>query len=270
MNNISTFNDLTIIIPTLNEEGNIQPLIQELNNILPGAFIIVVDDSSSDNTPRIVRDLSLNSSQILLIERKGKPCLTTSIMTGINNAKTKYIAWMDADFSHPPIVLKKLFRIAQSSGCCIATRYRKEYGDTDKIKEKKINNIQNDTLLSSIFSNTLNFFIYHILRVEITDYTSGFIVCRRDLISKHQLIGDYGEYFIELIYFLNRRGVRVKEVFFKSPPRKYGESKTGKNIFKLLRRGIKYVLIVIRMMLPRIIFRNISLKIKYKKGKLIV
>lgn len=42
------------------------------------------------------------------------------------------------------------------------------------------------------------------------------------------------------MYFLNRPGIEVKEVFFKSPPRKSGESKTGKNLFKLLRRGIKF------------------------------
>ena len=142
MNNLSNFDNLTVIIPTLNEEGNIRSLIQELNIVLSGVFIIVVDDNSSDNTPRIVRNLSLIYSQILLIERKGKPCLTSSIMMGINNAKTNYV--------------------------------------------------QNDTLLSSIFSYTLNFLIYHILKIEITDYTSGFIVYRRDLISNHQLVGDMG------------------------------------------------------------------------------
>ena len=265
MNSSSTFNDLTIILPTLNEEGNILPLIQELNIVLPGVFIIVVDDNSSDCTPKIVRDLSSNSSKILLIERKSKPCLTLSIVTGINSTKTNYIAWMDADFSHPPMILKKLYKIAQSSGCCIATRYHSEYGDTNEMDNNNTKNIQNDTLLSSIFSYTLNFLIYHILKLKITDYTSGFIVCRRDLISNHQLVGDYGEYFIELMYFLNRSGIKIKELFFKSPPRKSGKSKTGKNAFKLLNRGIKYILIVIRMILPKIIFRSISLKIEKER-----
>ncbi|MBC8386453.1 MAG: glycosyltransferase, partial [Actinobacteria bacterium] len=136
MNNKSTFKDLTIILPTLNEEGNIQHLIKELKSILPESYIIVVDDSSSDNTPKIVKKLASNSPKILLIERKEKPCLTLSIMNGVRAAKTDYVAWMDADFSHPPKVLKKLYNIAHSSDCCIATRYLNEYGDTDEMNNK--------------------------------------------------------------------------------------------------------------------------------------
>jgi len=267
MNNQSTFKDLTIILPTLNEEGNIQHLIKELKSVLPESYIIVVDDSSTDNTSEIVKKLASNSPKILLIERKEKPCLTLSIMNGVRAAKTDYVAWMDADFSHPPKVLKKLYNIAHSSDCCIATRYLNEYGDTDEMNNKSINK-QNDTLLSSAFSSLLNFFIYHALRLKTTDYTSGFIVCRRDLILNHCFVGDYGEYFIELMYFLNRSGIEVKEAFFKSPPRKSGKSKTGTNIFKLLHRGIKYIWIVIRLILPKTLFGKISLSMKYRKREI--
>ncbi|MBA7703409.1 putative glycosyltransferase CsbB [subsurface metagenome] len=265
MNNSPTFNDLTIIIPTLNEEGNILPLIQELNIVLPGSFIIVVDDSSSDNTPKIVKKLAQNSSKILLIERKGEPCLTLSIMTGICRAKTDYVAWMDADLSAPPKILKKIYKIAHSSGCCIATRFAKNNINTNGSKNRSRYIEKNDTLLSSILSSLLNFFIHHILKLKTTDNTSGFIVCRRDLISSHSLVGDYGEYFIELMYFFDRTGVNVKELFYEKPPRKSGKSKTSPNIIKLLCRGVKYLWMVIRLMLPKAIFGKISLSMKYQR-----
>ncbi|HEX7450828.1 MAG TPA: hypothetical protein VF294_01005, partial [Polyangiaceae bacterium] len=77
---------------------------------------------------------------------------------------------------------------------------------------------------------------------------SGFIVCRRQLLVGHSLTGDYGEYFIELMYYLTRRGVDLKEVYYESPPRKAGESKTGSSLVPLMRRGVKYLWLVSRLM----------------------
>jgi len=265
MKNQSTFEDLTIILPTLNEEENIQLLIEELINVLPEAFIIIVDDSSSDNTPKIVKKLAQNSSKIILIEREEKPCLTLSIMTGIHAAKTDYVAWMDADLSAPPKILKKLYKIAHLSDCCIASRFVKNNINTNGPKNRGIYIKKNDTLLSSILSSLLNFFIHHTLKLKTTDNTSGFIVCRRDLISSHPFVGDYGEYFIELMYFFDRTGINVKDLFYEKPPRKSGKSKTSPNIIKLLCRGVKYLLIVIRLILPKAIFGKISLSMEYQK-----
>jgi hypothetical protein len=85
--------------------------------------------------------------------------------------------------------------------------------------------------------------------LKITDYTSGFIVCRRDVLANHVLTGDYGEYFIELVFYLTRRGVDMREVYYESPPRLSGESKTGAKLVPLMRRGVKYLWLVGRLML---------------------
>ena len=244
-------NELTIIIPTLNEEENIKPLIEEIFHYLPDSLIIVVDDNSSDNTSKIVEEMLLGSSQIRLINRKyKKPCLTKSIEEGVYASITDYVAWMDADFSHPPEVLKELYRNAKSTLCCIATRY------SDVNNNNKNNLIQNDSMLSSILSSILNFFIFKLLNLNISDYTSGFIVCKRDLIKSHKFIGDYGEYFIELMYYLHNLGINIIEIPFISPPRKYGESKTGSNLLKLICRGIKYILMVIRLIIKKLLVYN--------------
>lgn len=244
---------LTIILPTLNEEGNIALLISALLGVLPDVHIIVVDDNSTDNTASLVRAIEEEQPHVRLIVRNGVPCLTQSIMTGVQEARTDYVAWMDADFSHPPEVMAQLFTLAQLCGCAIATRYAGQNSANN-------DELQNDSLLSSVLSSALNFLIRNILQLHITDYTSGFIVCRRDILKDHQFVGDYGEYFIEILYFIDRMGIAIRELPYQSPPRTSGESKTGTTIFKLMRRGVKYLILTVRLLLPRFLFGSLRLK----------
>jgi dolichol-phosphate mannosyltransferase len=239
-----TFSDLTIILPTLNEAGNIESLSTELLEVLPGARIIVVDDNSSDGTPDVARALAARNPQVSLIARQVTPCLTDSIQAGIEATTTDYVAWLDADHSHPPKVLRQLYEVAKVSGCCIATRYSKP-------AESFTERLPKGEMLAAALSGVLNFSVSHLLRLKITDYTSGFIVCRKDLLCDHPLQGDYGEYFIELMYYLTRRGVDLREVYYESPPRQWGESKTGASHLLLIRRGVKYLWLVSRLILNR-------------------
>lgn len=235
-----TFADLTVVLPTLNEAGNIEALIADLQSTMPGCSVVVVDDNSSDGTPELVRKLAESNQALRLIARTVKPCLTDSIQAGIDATSTDFVAWMDADHSHPPAVMRKLVEIARVSGCCIATRY----ADASQSFTERL---PKGEMLAAGLSAVLNFSVKRVLRLNITDYTSGFIVCRRDLLIGHPLFGDYGEYFIELMYYLTRRGVDLREVYYESPPRRSGESKTGSSILPLMRRGVKYVWLVGRL-----------------------
>jgi len=255
-----SFDDLTVTLPTLNEAGNIGPLIADLQSTLPGCKVIVVDDNSSDGTPDRVREVMATNSRVSLIARTGVACLTESIDAGIRASDTKYVAWMDADFSHPPKVLRALYDEARRAGCCIATRYSKP-------EESVTARLPRGEMLAAALSYVLNFSVNRVLKLKITDYTSGFIVCRRDLLASHTLRGDYGEYFIELMYYLSRKGVDVKEVFFESPPRQWGESKTGASYGLLIRRGVKYLWLVSRLTLPPSLFGRLSLATPSDKTK---
>lgn len=236
------FSDLTVILPTLNEAGNIESLVLELQRVMPGCQVVVVDDNSSDGTPDLVRHLAEQDTSLRLIARRVKPCLTDSIQAGIQVADTMYVAWMDADHSHPPEVMRKLYELAQVSGCCIATRYATA---SDSFSDR----LPKGEVLAAALSAVLNLSVNRILRLQITDYTSGFIVCRRALLVDHPLTGDYGEYFIELMVYLTRRGVQLREVYYESPPRRSGESKTGSSLIPLMRRGVKYLWLVGRLIL---------------------
>ena len=238
--------DLTIVLPTLNEEGNIASLIFSIKSTLPGASIVVVDDSSTDNTASEINKIK-KTQNILLIERRGKRCLTDSIQDGIDHSQTKYVAWMDADHSHPPKVLFKLYQAAKLNQCCvIASRYK----DTA--------NFSNTT--GSFFARTLsfilNFLIYQILKLNVTDYTSGFVVLPRSFFDNFRLRGDYGEYFIHFSYYVNQ-AMSIHEISFKSPPRTSGESKTGGNFFSLTYRGVKYLKITVFILINERFKKNI-------------
>ncbi|MEP7051764.1 MAG: glycosyltransferase [Pseudomonadota bacterium] len=237
-----TYENLTVILPTLNEVGNLETLITEIGRVAPGSQVIVVDDNSSDGTPDLVRKIIEAKSHVQLIARTVKPCLTDSIQLGIDSATTEYVAWMDADHSHPPSLLIRLFDTARECGCCIATRYA-------QAEDSFAQRLPKGEMLAAGLSAVLNFGVNRMLRLKITDYTSGYIVCRRDLLQKHRLTGDYGEYFIDLMYYLTRHGVDLKEVYYESPPRMSGESKTGSSLIPLMRRGVKYIWLVSRLML---------------------
>ncbi len=213
------------------------------------------DDGSTDGTREIVRRIASSGKAIVLIARTGAPCLTDSIQDGIDAARTTYVAWMDADLSHPPAVLPALVRAAERTGCAIASRFARGG------KQKKSTKDTPDSVLAIVLSGILNVLVHRWLRLDVTDYTSGFIVCRRDLLREHRLVGDYGEYFIELMYYLSRRGVRVEEVAYESPPRAWGESKTGSNLWRLFRRGLKYLWLTLRLHLPRSVFGDLSLRV---------
>jgi dolichol-phosphate mannosyltransferase len=240
----SAFEDLTVVLPTLNEAGNIGKLIEELRGRLEGCSVVVVDDSSTDGTADVAEGVAASTDSVRVLRRTGRPCLTESIALGIANTRTEYVAWMDADFSHPPAVLVELLREARAAGCAIATRYARPQAGGGQGQS----DLQRDSRLAIALSWTLNVAVHKLLRLNVSDYTSGFIVVRRELIARHPLLGDYGEYFIELMYFLARSGVAIREVPYDSPPRTWGESKTGATTGLLVRRGVKYLRLVGRLM----------------------
>jgi dolichol-phosphate mannosyltransferase len=144
---------------------------------------------------------------------------------------------MDADFSHPPKVLLSLFKLAkQKNIVAIASRY------------KNSASISNATgsISAKILSWVLNLFIHKLLKIQITDYTSGFIVLPRRVFKNYKLTGDYGEYFIPLVFYASKN-IKIEEIEYKSPPRSYGESKTGRNFIDLTKRGLKYIYITLKL-----------------------
>ncbi|MBI4065019.1 glycosyltransferase [Candidatus Gottesmanbacteria bacterium] len=214
---------LTVIIPTYNEAENIVPLLREIQKYIPAfSTILVVDDNSPDGTARLVK----TNTHVKLLVRTGNRGLTNSLRDGISATKSDIVAWMDCDFSHPPEVLPKLLSgVQHGADIVLATR------------------IHNHGL--SLLLNRLSMLLFG---TSITDYTTGFLAARREVLSHIPLRGNYGEYCIDLLVRAQRKGYRIEEIPYASPPRRYGQSKTAPNISTLIRHGYGYIETVLRLL----------------------
>lgn len=235
--------NVSLVMPTLNEGGHIQDLIKETAAALTGVVedfeIIVVDDDSPDKTWEIAERCANVQNKVRVIRRMSNHGLTSSLQEGINTARFEVIAWMDCDFSHPPEKIPQLlYMLNQGYDVVVNSRYCCGGGET---REGKGSAIQ------LFLSLALNWSIRFMLGASFSDYTSGFIAARREVLEQFKLRGDYGEYFIDLIYRTIHSGYRVCELPYVAEARRSGKSKTGNNLMQYLCRGLKYLWTTIRL-----------------------
>ena len=110
---INLNNTYSIILPTYNEAGHIQDLIQDIHNIFTKKKIqfeiIVVDDGSKDGTIKKINQLKTSINNLSLIVRTNyKNSLVNSLNEGIKQSKFDYVIWLDADYSHPPKYINEM------------------------------------------------------------------------------------------------------------------------------------------------------------------
>ena len=243
---------VSIILPTLNEAGNINSLIHcivaelqqaEINEIQ----IIVVDDDSPDRTWEIASTVICPPARVEVIRRMEKHGLTASLSAGIAAASQAVIVWLDCDFSHPPERIPQLlYMLDQGFDVAVNSRYVVGGGE-DRSGEWGAMQIS--------LSLLLNWFTRFFLDASFADYTSGFVAVRREVMQEIPLRGDYGEYFVDFIFRSLHKKYRVCELPYKAMPRRSGESKTGANLLQFLLRGRKYVNVVVRLRLAALLGR---------------
>ena len=118
-----------VIIPTFNEKENIEKIIRKVFSLAGGYHILVIDDGSPDGTAGIVKSLQGEfPERLFLLERKGKQGLGTAYLTGFKWALEHgydYVFEMDADFSHNPDDLERLYEACAQGGAdlAIGSRY---------------------------------------------------------------------------------------------------------------------------------------------------
>ncbi|MDO8648425.1 MAG: polyprenol monophosphomannose synthase [Candidatus Peregrinibacteria bacterium] len=244
---------VSIILPTYNEAGNIVALVEALDRLVKmPKEIIIVDDNSPDGTSqRVGGMIDARTVPSLRLETRTKDRgLTRSIARGIELAKGDVICWMDCDFSHPPETMAQLINcVANGTDIAVASRYVK--GGSYK---KGLGWFGADeSAFAVLLSRIINWTIRMALDPRFHDYTSGFIAIRRHALEPFlPLRGEYGEYFMELIYRALQSGYSFAEVPFISPPRKWGQTKTGTTFPQLFRRGLPYLLLLPRLRMMRV------------------
>lgn len=106
---------LSVVVPTFNEGKNIRNLVTQIDDALKGIdYEILFVDDSKDNTPDVIREVAKDFPQIRLEHRTGETGLATAVLKGFELAKGEYMACMDADLQHPPIVLKYMYKAMES------------------------------------------------------------------------------------------------------------------------------------------------------------
>lgn len=249
--------NLSIILPTINEEENLKFLIpnifDEIKTLEILDFeILVVDDSSTDNTKELIKKLQKNYSNLRIIERSKAPSLPMSILDGINNSHYQYVMWLDADGSMPAYVVKQLVekQISQLESVIIGSRFVPGGGYKGVEKDKGTNlmtqiyNIYNseDSILAVYLSKLFNKFLSRILNLKVKDLTSGFIIGKKSNFSSNIFeTANYGDYFINLVVDLQLKSINCLEIPYYCETRKFGNSKTGSNYIELFKKGIPYL-----------------------------
>ena len=101
---------ISIVVPTFNEKGNINPLLERIDKALPGIdYEVIFVDDSNDDTPEVIKKAAETNKHVVLHHRENEKGLATAVVKGFKLAKGDFVACMDADLQHPPEVLLDMY-----------------------------------------------------------------------------------------------------------------------------------------------------------------
>lgn len=218
-----------VIIPTYNEIENIEAIIHAVF-ALPEPFdILIVDDGSPDGTATKVKELQKEfPNQLFILERTGKQGLGTAYIAGFKwciQRKYDFIFEMDADFSHNPNDLIRLYKACHEEGADLSIGSR--YVRGGKVENWPMNRI--------FISYGASVYVRLITWMMVKDCTAGFVCYKRNVLESIDLdnIKFIGYAFqIEMKYRAWKKGFKLKEIPITFVDRKEGTSKMTKGIVK--------------------------------------
>jgi glycosyltransferase involved in cell wall biosynthesis len=201
-------NELSIVIPSLNEEKNIPNLLSEIQSSLSLSKIkyevIIIDDFSEIKLEDVIEE----SKNIKVIRNDVNLGQTKSIQIGIENSKYRFICTLDGDGQNPPKEILKLLNY-----------FNDNFNSTDAVVGYRKN--RQDKLSRKILSKTGNFIVGKITRTKFKDLGCSLKIFKKVDANYFQLSGDIHRIFNILLY---KNGLSVKEIGVEHFPRKFGET----------------------------------------------
>ena len=221
--------DSIIIIPTYNEKENIEAIIRAVTSLEKDFDVLVIDDGSPDGTANIVKGLMAEEfkGRVHLVERSGKLGLGTAYICGFKWALEhgyEYIFEMDADFSHAPADLPRLYAACHDEGYDVSVGSRYITGV----------NVVNWPIGRVLMSYYASAYVRTVLGIKLRDTTAGFVCWTRKVLETMSLddVRFKGYAFqIEMKYTALRLGFKIKEVPVVFVNRELGTSKMSGGIF---------------------------------------
>ncbi|MBQ1184855.1 MAG: polyprenol monophosphomannose synthase [Muribaculaceae bacterium] len=220
--------DALVIIPTYNEIENISNIIDAVISQPETFDVLIIDDGSPDGTASVVREkMKQYDGRVFLEERKGKLGLGTAYIHGFKWAKRhgyEYVIEMDADFSHNPNDLPKLYKACKEEGAdlSIGSRY---------ISGVNVVNWPMGRVLMSYYASA---YVRIVTGMSVRDTTAGFVCYKRRVLDTLDLdkIEFKGYAFqIEMKFKAYKHGFKIKEVPIIFVNRELGTSKMNSSIF---------------------------------------
>jgi dolichol-phosphate mannosyltransferase len=216
-----------VIIPTYREKENIEAMVTTIFSLPVKFDILIIDDNSPDGTAEIVKRLQLSYQNLYLIERPGKMGLGTAYMTGFEWALEKgydYIFEMDADFSHDPRDLIKLYKACSEGGADLSIGSRYISGV----------NVVDWPLSRVLMSYSASIYVRIVTGMKIMDTTAGFKCYKKEVLQsiRPYHIRSKGYCFqIEMKFTTWKLGYKIVEIPIIFTDRKLGTSKMSGGIF---------------------------------------
>lgn len=216
-----------VIIPTYKERENVEPIIKAISDLPVQFDILIIDDSSPDGTAEVVKKLQATFPNLHLIQRRGKLGLGTAYIAGFKWAVEKnydFIYEMDADFSHDPRDLPRLYKACSEEGADVAIGSRYISGV----------NVVNWPLSRVLMSYIASIYVRMITGMKVMDTTAGFICYRKEVLEnlKPEHIKSVGYGFqIEMKFTAWKMGFKIVEIPIIFTDRRVGSSKMTGGIF---------------------------------------
>ncbi|HNY58189.1 MAG TPA: polyprenol monophosphomannose synthase [Bacteroidales bacterium] len=216
-----------VLIPTYNERENISGIVRAISGLSVPFEILIIDDNSPDGTASIVKEMMTSFPNLHLLERPGKMGLGRAYIAGFEWALQRdytYIFEMDADFSHNPKDLVRLWDACENGGADLAIGSRYISGV----------NVVNWPLGRVLMSYIASMYVRLVTGMKIMDTTAGFKCYRREVLQnikpeRIKLCG-YG-FQIEMKFIAWQLGYKIVEVPIIFTDRKAGTSKMSGSIF---------------------------------------
>ncbi len=221
--------DSIVLIPTYNEKENISLILEAVFNLPKSFHVLVIDDGSPDGTAAIVKELMQGpyEGRLFIEEREGKQGLGTAYIHGFRWALARtytHIFEMDADFSHPPKDLVRLYKACTEDGADVAVGSR-------YVRGGRVDNWPLDRILLSKYAS---FYVRMVTWMPVKDTTAGFVCYTRPVLEAIDFdqIKFVGYAFqIEMKFASWKLGYKILEVPITFTDRVYGSSKMSANIF---------------------------------------
>ena len=214
----SSVAELAVIIPTLNEYGNIAPLIERLDRVLADVTweAIFVDDDSTDHTRDAIHAIARRDLRVRLLHRIGRRGLASACIEGALASSAPYIAVMDADMQHDERLLPEMLRVLKSEPLDIVIGSR--YVEGGGMGHLSVGRVRISGLATRLGRR--------ILRADIADPMSGFFMVRRDAFERTvRDLSGIGFKILMDLFASSPEPLRFKELPYEFRNRAYGDSK---------------------------------------------